>query len=336
MARQGDRVWPSRLIQRSIVSLLVLIAVLGGMFLVGRAWFLSSLTEVELQQPNPSPVVVPSDPRATVTLHPLDPVLEIARRSLALHRSRDRDYQATLVKRLRIGNKLSEPEVMKLKLRCRDRGVSVETAVSLSESQSESQLIAPDELEPRPIDVYLGFEAPKSLAGREVIWRQGFQDNLMTVHEAGFLNLARLQLAPNSRLAMIGNRYPISDVGIERLLIKLVEIGTRDRMLGDCQVTIREEVEFEGRPCRRIEVLHPEKGVEIDGNNFKFAYYRAEIDMDVEHELPIHYASYVWPETAGEDPLLDEEFTYRDLRLNCDLSDLDFDPDNPEYRYPSR
>ena len=332
MARQGDRVWPSRLIQRSIVSLLVLIAVLGGMFLVGRAWFLSSLTETELQKPNPSPVPVPLAPQAIVTPHPLDPVLEIARRSLALHRSRDRDYRATLVKRLRIANKLSEPEVMKLKLRSRDRDAIAEPAGSTSESQP----IASDELEPRPIDVYLGFEAPKSLAGREVIWRQGFQDNLMTVHEAGFLNLARVQLAPNSRLAMIGNRYPISDVGIERLLIKLVEIGTRDRMLGDCQVTIREGVEFEGRPCRRIEVIHPEKRVEIDGNKFEFAYYRAEIDMDVEHELPIHYASYVWPETAGEDPLLDEEFTYRDLRLNCDLSDLDFDPDNPEYRYPSR
>jgi len=306
------------------------------MFLVGRGWFLSSLTEVEPQKPNPSPVVVLSDPQATVTPHSLDPVLEIARRSLARHRSRDRDYRATLVKRLRIGNKLSEPEVMKLKLRSRDRDAIAEPAGSTSESQPDSQPIASDEMDPRPIDVYLGFVAPKSLAGREVIWRQGFQDNLMTVHEAGFFNLARVQLAPTSRLAMIGNRYPISDVGIERLLIKLLEIGTRDRMLGDCQVTIREGVEFEGRPCRRIEVIHPEKGVEIDGNKFEFAYYRAEIDMDVEHELPIHYASYVWPENTGEDPLLDEEFTYQDLCLNCDLSDLDFDPDNPEYRYPSR
>jgi hypothetical protein len=336
MAGQGDRVWPSRLIQRSIAGLLVLIAVLGGMFLVGRAWFLSSLTEAELQKPTPGPVVEPSDTETTRPPHPLDPVLAMARKSLELHRTRDRDYQATLVKRLRMGNKLSEPEVMKLKLRCRDGGAIAKHAGSTSESQLESQSLVPDEMEPRPIDVYLGFEAPKSLAGREVIWRQGVQNDLMTVHEAGFLNLARLQLAPNSRLAMIGNRYPISDVGIERLLIKLVEMGTRDRMLGDCQVAIREGVEFEGRRCRRIEVIHPEKGVEIDGNKFEFAYYRAEIDMDVEYELPIHYASYIWPEKAGEDPLLDEEFTYRDLRLNCSLSDLDFDPDNPEYRYPSR
>jgi len=316
--------------QRSIVGLLALIVVLGGMFLAGRAWFLSTLTEVEPQKPSPGPVILPADTETVHRPHPLDPVLEMARKSLALHRSRDRDYQATLVKRLRIGNKLSEPEVMRLKLRSRGRGDD-----RLDDAGAAGSLV-PDEMEPRPIDVYLGFEAPKSLAGREVIWRQGLQDNLMTVHEAGFLNLARLQLAPNSRLAMIGNRYPISDVGIERLLIKLLEIGTRDRMLGDCQVAIREGVEFEGRRCRRIEVVHPEKGVEIDGNKFEFAYYRAEIEMDVEYELPIHYASYVWPETAGEDPLLDEEFTYRDLQFNCGLTDLDFDPDNPEYRYPSR
>ena len=312
--------------RRWIVGLLALMVGLGGIFIAGRAWFLSSLTEVAPHKRDPSPSVATSDTETTLRPHPLDPVLEIARKSLALHRSRDRDYQATLVKRLRIGNKLSEPEVMRLKLRSHDSSAAAEGAVSLVR----------DEIEPRPIDVYLGFEAPKSLAGREVIWRQGFQDNLMTVHEAGFLNLARLQLAPNSRLAMIGNRYPISDIGIERLLIKLIEIGTRDRMLGDCHVTIQEGVEFEGRRCRRIEVIHPEKGVEIDGNKFEFAYYRAEIDMDVESELPIHYASYGWPENAGEEPLLDEEFTYRDLKLNCSLTDLDFDPDNPEYRYPSR
>lgn len=312
MAGQRNRVWPARL----IVGIVVLATPLAAAIVVGRAWWLSSTTESDSES-HVAPALVPREivsdaPRGP---HPLDPVLEMAHKSLDLHRSRDRDYTAILTKRQRFGRKLSEPEVMRLKLRSRE-----------GESASE----------PRPIDVYLGFEQPKSLAGREVLWRQGLNDDQMTVHEAGFLNLARVRLAPTSRLAMLGNRYPISDIGIERLLLKLIEIGTRDRLLGDCQVSIREGVEVAGRPCRRIEVVHPQKIAEIDGQKFEFAYYRAEIDIDMENELPIHYASYLWPEQPDSDPLLDEEFTYQELRLNCDLSDLDFDPDNPEYRYPSR
>jgi hypothetical protein len=314
MAGERNRIWPARL----IVGILVLAIALGAAIVVGRAWWLSSTMQNDSESHvAPAPVPGETGSEAPRGSHPLDPVLEMARRSLGLHRSRDRDYTAIMGKRLRIGSKLGEPEVMRLKLRSR-----------ASDLESES--------EPRPIDVYLGFEQPKSLAGREVLWRQGLEDDQMIVHEAGFLNLARVRLAPTSRLAMLGNRYPISDIGIERLLLKLIDIGTRDRLLGDCEVSIREGVVVAGRLCRRIEVVHPQKTAEIDGQKFEFAYYRAEIDIDVENELPIHYASYLWPEQADSDPLLDEEFTYQELRLNCDLSDLDFDPDNPEYRYPSR
>lgn len=312
MVGQRNRIRLARLIA---IGAAIAILTSVGLLVMGRSWFLSSGVENPtrtLDRPKPEE----SNGGMLRERHALDPVLEMARRSLALHRSRDRDYQARMIKRLRIGKKLGEPEVMRLKLRSRD-------------GQSAN------ELDPRPIDVYLGFLGPRSVAGREVIWRQGFDDDQLIAHETGFLNLARVYLAPSSRLAMLGNRYPISDIGIERLLIRLIEIGTRDRLLGDCQVTVREDAQCEGRRCRRIEVVHPEKTVEIRGKRFEFAYYRAEIDIDMEYELPIHYASYVWPEIPGEDPWLDEEFTYQELQLNCHLSDLDFDPNNPEYRYPS-
>ena len=34
------------------------------------------------------------------------------------------------------------------------------------------------------------------------------------------------------------------------------------------------------------------------------------------------------------DPLMTEEYIYRDLQLNVKLSDDVFDPDNPAYNYP--
>jgi hypothetical protein len=290
---------------------------------LGSLWFLAS--SPEHTDPSTARISINNahEQRAGAPPHPLDPVLGMARSALKLHRSRDKDYTATLIKRQRNGRRLGEAVSMELKLRSRD-------------SESDQEVIHEGELVARAIDVYLKFLEPKSQAGREVIWRQGMNQELMTVHEAGLLNIARVEVAPTSRLAMMGNRYPITDIGIERLLIKLIEMGTRDRSLGDCDVTIFENFEFLGRRCKRIVVVHPEKNIEINGNRQEYAYHRAEIDLDLEYGVPIHYASYLWPETPGGDPLLDEEFTYQDLRLNCNLTDLDFDPDNPSYNYPSR
>jgi len=44
--------------------------------------------------------------------------------------------------------------------------------------------------------------------------------------------------------------------------------------------------------------------------------------------------AYLWPEAEGEDPPVDEECNYQDVKLNVGLTDMDFDPDNPEYDYP--
>lgn len=315
MAEPRNRVWLARLILGGAVAAVILV----GLFYASFVFYLSAPDDQEKSKGDLQPVPVQSASDAPLPPHALDPVLEMAGKALALHRSRDRDYTATMVKRFRLGGKLTVPEVMKLKVRSRDR-----------------QPGADRELDPRPIDVYLGFLEPKSLAGREVIWREGFNDDKITVHEAGFLNLARVQLAPSSPLAMMGNRYPISDLGIERLLIKFIERGNRDRLIGDCEIRIREDFEFEGRLCRRIEVFHTEKTAEVNGKMVEYDFSRAEIDVDLEYEIPIHYAAYIWPDQEGGEPLLDEEFTYRELRLNCDLNDMDFDPDNPEYRYPAR
>ena len=245
--------------------------------------------------------------------HPLDPVLELARSSLAVHRSEHRDYKARVVKQERSGKKLAAVTKMDVKLRYRE---------PLNESYN------------RPVDVYLKFIEPKSQAGREVIWRQNMNDDLMMVHEAGILNITTVELAPNSRLAMLGNRYPISDLGIEKLLEKLIERGLKDRSFEECEVNIDPKVLVADRECKRIEVLHRTQEIVVDGVAHRFDFHRAVIDIDLKWGIPIHYASYLWPEQPGAEPVLDEEFTYENLEFNIGFSDEDFDPDNPSYDYP--
>jgi hypothetical protein len=250
----------------------------------------------------------------------LDPVLERARAALVHHRAEHHSYTATMIKRERIHGKLAPENRMLLKLRYRP---------SLDAKQTAQSPQGPS----RWMDVYLRFFEPKSLAGREAIWRQGTNDDRLIVHEAGLLNLTSVSLAPTSGLAMMGNKYPITDIGIEKLLEKLIERGLKDRALDECTVNVTRGVQCEGRECERIEILHPEPTMARDGQTIAFDFYRAVIDIDIEHEIPIHYAAYLWP-SDGAAPPLDEEYTYKDLRLNAELSEDDFDPNNADYDYP--
>jgi hypothetical protein len=256
------------------------------------------------------PVTPPETPRDS---HPLDEVLSLANTMMQTHRLEHQTYRAMIRKRERIGKQLGPESRMAIKLRYR-------------EPQTDDGL--------RSIDVYLKFLEPKSLSGREVIWRQGIHDDLMVVHESGLLNITRVELSPTSRLAMLGNRYPISQIGIERLLAKLLAKGNRDRGLGDCKVNLTEPVEVAGRACKRIEVCHPDREVIVGDKTFEHEFHKAIIDIDLEFGIPIRYASYMWPEVSGGDPVLDEEFVYENLELDVALEDQDFDPDNPAYDYP--
>jgi hypothetical protein len=337
VARQRYRVWLARLIAAVAVAALLMVAART----VWKEW----LTAEGRGSKSASQVTIPSDAKNsaaqdTVASHALDPVLKLARDALVQHRQRDRDYRATVTKQERISGKLSAVNRMELKLRNRPREVDAAgpagpagpagKTVSDAGSAVNTNAVNPSRL----MDVYLKFAEPKSLQGREVIWREGVNDNVMVVHETGLFNLARIPLAPTSPLAMAGNRYPISDIGLEKLLEKLIEKGERDRLLGGCEVEIIDHVEVAGRNCQRIVVTHPEAQVEWQGRSISHEFFHAIIDIDVEKNLPIHYASYLWPSKPGDDPMLDEEYTYEDLQLNCDLSDIDFDPDNKNYEYP--
>jgi len=319
MAGKRFGIWPARLVRLFIVLVcLVLAGVLVTKQLANQWLSNSSASNPKTSRPEGSiGQGIPSENLpievTPVDSHPLDAVLRIAKDAMETHKRLHRTYRATVRKRERIGKDLGPESKMELKLRYR-------------QEDSQSGL--------RQMDVYLKFLEPKSQAGRELIWKEGFNDGLMVVHEAGLLNITKIELSPTSRLAMLGNRYPVSDIGIERLLIKLLAKGNRDRQLGDCQVNLIDSVDVAGRNCKRIEVCHPEREVTIGDKTIEHEFYKAIIDIDHQHGVPIRYASYMWPENSDGQPVLDEEFFYENLVINTELDDQDFDPDNPAYNYP--
>ena len=317
MARQGYRVWLTRLTLLTLCGC-ILVGVFGvGWRIIWNRWAdetLRPVTSKDLVSPKAEVESTNSNP------HAIDPLLEFARRALAHHCSEHRDFTANLTKRERVAGKLLPASKMEMKLRYGSRYGS--------EDPTAERTVAE-----RTVSVYLKGIEPKSQAGREIIWIQNKNNNQLTAHEAGLMGLVTVELSPQSSLAMLGNRYPITEIGIEKLLRKLIEKGERDRLLGPVTVRRTENATLGKLQCTLLEVIHEEPTVEIEGKQVEFEFYLAQIYIDEVRLVPLKYASYTWPKTKGGAPELEEEYTYEDLLLNVGLTDADFDTKNPNYRF---
>lgn len=240
--------------------------------------------------------------------HPLDPALVVARRGLKYLRANIKDFTTTLHKQERIGKKLLPKEIIESKLRHN----------SFAEGTEQS-----------PASVYVKFLEPRAMSGREVIWEKGRNNDKLTVHEYTFIGNKQLDLVPTGFIAMRGNRYPITEVGLEVLLLRMIEKGERDRKHGECEVNIDRSTKLNGRDCTLIEIIHP-----VRRDHFEF--HIAKIYIDDELNVPISYAAWTWPKEAGGEPVLEEQYVMADLKINVGLTDKDFDAKNPEYDFPNK
>jgi hypothetical protein len=230
--------------------------------------------------------------------HPLDPALAEAGHIAAYLRKNVKDYTCVIVKQERIGGTLNPPEYMAAKIR------------------------------QQPFSVYLKFLRPDSEKGREVMYVAGANDGNLVAREGSGLKraLGFVLLKPNGPVAMLDNRYPITEIGISNLIDRLIEVGQQDRKYAESEVHFYKNAKVNGRVCTLIEVIHPTLRT-----NFRF--HKAQIYIDDELHVPIRYASYQWPKQPGGDPPLDEAYTYLDLKLNVGLTDADFDYRSPQYHF---
>ncbi len=261
------------------------------------------------------PVAVANLPNAAqtggqpqTTEHPLAGALRIAQGVMDNINQNVHDYTCVMMKQERIDGKLNEPEYMSVKIRNPNAARGV------------------------PFSVYLKFIAPEDAAGREVIFVDGQNNGKLVAHEGKGLRakFGKVELLPTSALAMEGNRYPITQIGISNLTRRLLEVGGHDMQFGECEVNYRKNAKVktssEERTCTIIEVVHP-----VPRRNFLF--HKAVIYLDDELNVPIRYEAYSWPKTPGGAPVLDELYTYLNLRLNVGLTNADFDWNNPQYHF---
>lgn len=181
-----------------------------------------------------------------------------------------------------------------------------------------------------PLKVYMRFDSPENVQGREVIWVENQNDGKLLVREAGMLGgMMTVPLAPDNFLAMRGQRYPITEIGLTRLLEKLIERGEADREDPNVQVMLDESYTFEGKPHWRLSLSRSKPS----GRDNDFS--KAELVIDRERHVVVHFSSMGWPNSERPDELPDviESYTYHELKFNVGLSDIDFDTQNPDYTF---
>lgn len=237
--------------------------------------------------------------------HPFDPLLKIAKLSVEAIDENVRDYKARLASQVFADGKLQQEKFLECKIR-------------------HAHTIDGEEI---PFSVYTLFLKPESNVGQEAIWVEGRNDGDLIGHATGLLNVKRFKLDPDGPIPMKGNRYPISDIGMRNLIVKMSAIGEKDRQHGECEVTIKRNVQVNGCVCTMLQAVHP-----YPRDHFEF--HIARIYIDDSRNLPIAYEGFSWPEKPGDPPPLLEKYYYTDIQLNVGLTDLDFDPSNEKYNYP--
>ena len=241
------------------------------------------------------------------SLNPLDRALEIAKSGLADCRENINDYTAILIKRERIDGVLGVHEYMQVKIR--NRKVKNGRVV-------------------QPLSVYINFLKPSSVKGREVIYVEGQNDNNIVAHEGGLKGkfLPTVNLPPNGMLAMRGQRYPMTEIGVENLIVKLIERGHQARQFSDVQCEFRKNARVKDRVCTVLQVTQPTKQPNLE-------FYQASVFIDDKLNLPIRYIAYDWPKATNAPLDVLEEYNYLNLKVNVGLKDEDFDPNNPAYKF---
>jgi hypothetical protein len=277
----------------------------GGHLISGIA----SADEPRLTEPVHRVATASNTPTGSMA-RPLDTALQIARDGLAQCRTQVNDYTAMLVKRETVDGVLSEHEFMFVKVRNR--------------KIVNGQLVS-------PLSVYLTYLKPASVKGREVVYVEGKNDGNLIAHEGGFKGrfLPTVPLPPTGMLAMRGQRYPITEIGIENLMVKLIERGETARQFPDVTCTFRKNAKVKDRVCTVLEVTQPNRHPQLE-------FYQAQVFIDDAYNLPVRYIAYDWPSKQGDPLKVIEEYNYLDLKLNVGLTDADFDPKNPQYNFYSK
>jgi hypothetical protein len=214
-------------------------------------------------------------------------------------------YRATFIKRERIGSELTELTTLELKVRH------------------------------QPFAIYLKWLEGRGV-GKEVLYNEGENDGNLLVRLGGVRGrlIPTLKVDAGGVLAMAESRYPITKAGILGLTESL--IAHRELEL-QTQVYARTRQEADGFCDGRRCAVYV---FEFDDKERAPDYRKSIQYLDREWHVPLRVENYAWPEpdqhlegAALDEATLIEYYKYSNVVIDGRLTDDDFSPSNPEYRF---
>lgn len=227
--------------------------------------------------------------------HPLRPVLEMLERSTERLAQAD-DYTALYTKRERIDGRLADHEYMMLKVR---------------------QV---------PFSLYVNCLGPTLPRGQEVIFVEGRNAGQLLVHR-GDRSAAQPQLLvpPTAPAAMAGGRS-FAELGLRRLADSMSTLLMHETKFAECDVYYMAGARIDNRRATCVVISHPRP-------RRSFRYHQMRLYFDDDLGLCTRLETFAWPAKVGGAPALQEEHTFRQIRLDTGTSEDDFDPRNPDYGF---
>jgi hypothetical protein len=177
-----------------------------------------------------------------------------------------------------------------------------------------------------PFSVYLKFVEPHP--GREVLYVDGKNKGKLLVHEPSGLvaMVGTIALAPTSSDVMKENRYPVTMIGMEKMIDTAIGDWEDAGKDADIQVDMYPQAKVGDAECTMFETMHPASGPGLK-------YHKSRLYIDKKTNLPIRSEQYAFPAKAGDEPPLFEEYTYSNLQLDTPPGDADFDANNKSYSF---
>lgn len=209
-------------------------------------------------------------------------------------------YAATFVKQERIGDSLTELQVIQMRLFH------------------------------KPMKVFMKWEGGND-AGQRVIYAQGENDGDMLVRKLKGIEarLGVISLNPAGALAMKHSRYPVTKAG----LLELTKITRQHRqadLKAESGVTAKllEHQKIDNRDCLCFVIEYAKPELAPDERK---EYRKSMVYIDSQTKLPICVRCYGWPEKiAGSDPqkldqtTLLELYAYRNIDFEAQVQADDF------------
>ena len=140
--------------------------------------------------------------------------------------------------------------------------------------------------------------------------------------------LITLNLKLDDPRVMVNNRYPITDIGMTRMLDAAVTIWEQEKHIAptNVEVAFTRCLTSDPNGCDELRITHRQR---LPGLKF----HVTRIAFENASGFPVLLEQYDWPQQPGELPVLLEQYRYSEIKTNTGLTDTDFDPTNTAYHF---